>query len=317
MTPTDPNPVPPPAWKKWLIAARPWSFPASTMPIVFGTALAVVFGGARFSFFRFLWAIATMMVLHGAANMISDVHDFRRGLDKNVTPVSGAVVRGILTGREVFAGGAVLFALGGASGILIALTTGRALFLIGGIGVAIGVLYTVLKAHSLGDLAVFLNFGLLGSAGAWMVQARTFSWLPVVWAVPMAMLVIAILHANNWRDALSDGKLKVTTVAGRLGDSGSLIYYGLLVFGPFVIDAAFMTVPRLAPGRLRPMPGTFLLVLLALPAAARLWQRALRRTAPRRPMDFIILDGATASYNLVFGLLSTTAVLLEAVVRWP
>ncbi|MEN6310314.1 MAG: prenyltransferase [Acidobacteriota bacterium] len=317
MTQAELNAAALPAWKRWLIAARPWSFPASTMPVAFGTALAVVCGGARFSLLRFLWAITTMVVLHGAANMISDVHDFRRGLDKDVTPVSGAVVRGILTERQVFAGGAALFALGAASGALIALTAGPALFVIGGIGIAVGVLYASLKPRGLGDLAVFLNFGLLGAAGAWMVQTRTFSWLPVVWTIPMAMLVIAILHANNWRDASPDRELKVTTVAGLLGDRGSLIYYGFLLFGPFVLDAALMTIPRLTHGRLRPMPGTFLLVLLALPAAARLWGRALRRAAPRRPMDFVILDGATASYNLVFGLLSTAAVLLEAVVRWP
>jgi 1,4-dihydroxy-2-naphthoate octaprenyltransferase len=302
--------------KKWLIAARPWSLPASTMPVVFGTSLAVVIGGAPLSVPRFLWAIATMMVLHSAANMLSDVYDFRKGLDKDVTPVSGAIVRGLLTDRQVLRGSAVLFALGAASGFLIALTTGWALFILGGLGLAVGALYTLLKAHALGDLAVLLNFGLLGSAGAWMVQARTFSWLPLVWAVPMAMLVSAILHANNWRDALSDRERHVHTVAGLLGDKGSFIYYGALIFGGFLIDPALMVLPRLASGKLMPMPWTFFVVFLALPNALKLWGRAVRRRAPRRPLDFIILDGATASHNLVFGLLSTAAVWLEALRRW-
>jgi 1,4-dihydroxy-2-naphthoate octaprenyltransferase len=83
--------------RKWLVAVRPWSFPASTMPVAFGTALAVVMGEARFSPLRFLWAIATMVLLHAAANILSDVFDFRHGLDREVTPVSGAVVRGWLT----------------------------------------------------------------------------------------------------------------------------------------------------------------------------------------------------------------------------
>jgi hypothetical protein len=64
------------------------------------------------------------------------------------------------------------------------------------------------------------------------------------------------------------------------------------------------------------MPWTFLLVLLALPNALRLWGRAVHRAAPRAPLDFIILDGATASHNLVFGLLSTAAVILEGILRW-
>lgn len=301
--------------KKWLIAVRPWALPASTMPVVFGTSLAVVVGGARLSPLRFLWAIATMMVLHSAANMLSDVFDFRRGLDRDVTPVSGAIVRGLLTDRQVLAFSATLFVIGGASGFLLALTTGKALFIIGGVGIVVGAGYSFLKAHALGDFAVLLNFGLLGSAGAWLVQTRSFSWVPVLWALPMAMLVSAILHANNWRDTLSDRERRVNTVGGLLGDRGSLIYYGALIFGGFVIDPALILIPRLMPGRLIPMPWTFLVIFLALPNALKLWGRAVRRRSPRRPLDFIILDGATANHNLVFGLLSTAAVWLEALRR--
>jgi 1,4-dihydroxy-2-naphthoate octaprenyltransferase len=302
--------------KKWFIAARPWALPASTMPVVFGTALAVVVGGARFSPLRFLWALVTMMVLHSAANMLSDVFDFRQGLDRDVTPVSGAIVRGWLTDKQVMRGSVALFILGAASGLLIAGATGPSLFIVGGIGVAVGAVYTLLKAHALGDLAVFLNFGLLGAAGAWIVQTNAFSWLPVLWTVPMALLVIGILHANNWRDIRSDGERHVATVAGALGDRGSFVYYGGLIFAPFAIDLALIAVPRLVKGALRPMPLTFLVVLLALPSALLLWGRAVRRAAPRRPMDFVILDGATANHNLVFGLLSTAAVVLEGLLRW-
>ena len=302
--------------KKWIVAARPWSFPASTMPVIFGTALAVFIGGARFSPLLFLWAISTMVIYHAAANMLSDVYDFRHGLDRDATPVSGAIVRGWLTDKQVFRGAALLFGLATISGLLIAWVAGRSLLIVGAVGLAVGVFYTLLKAHALGDLAVFLDFGLLGAAGAWIVQTGSFSWLPVFWTVPMAMLVSAILHANNWRDASSDGERHVKTVAGLLGDKGALAYYGCLLFGPFVIDLAFIAVPRIARGPLRPMPLTFLLVLLALPHALKLWGRAIRRASPRRPMDFIILDGATASHNLVFGLLSTAAVILEGFLKW-
>jgi len=312
---SEPIAAPPSTLRKWLVAARPWSWPASTMPIVFGTALAVVAGGARFSPLLFLWALVTMVVLHSAANMLSDVFDFRRGLDRDVTPVSGAVVRGWLTDREAARAAAVLFAAGAVSGLAIAAVTGRALFAVGAIGLAVGIFYTLLKARALGDLAVFLDFGLLGAAGAWIVQTGRFSWLPVVWTVPMAMLVIAILHANNWRDIGSDGERRVRTVAGLIGDRGSLAYYGLLVFGPIALDLLFIGLPRVAGGPLRPMPWTFLLVLLSLPNALRLWGRAARRAAPRRPLDFVILDGATARHNLVFGLLSAAAVVLEGLLR--
>jgi 1,4-dihydroxy-2-naphthoate octaprenyltransferase len=130
----------------------------------------------------------------------------------------------------------------------------------------------------------------------------------------MGLLVSAILHANNWRDTLSDKERRVNTVAGLLGDKGSLVYYGFLLFFGFVFDPALIIIPRLA-GQHQPMPWTFLAVFLALPSALKLLGRALRCRAPRRPMDFIILDGATANHNLVFGLLSTAAVWLEALRR--
>jgi 1,4-dihydroxy-2-naphthoate octaprenyltransferase len=303
-----------PLLKKWIIAFRPWALPASTMPVVFGTSLAAVIGKAHFALIPFLLALVGMIFLHSAANMLSDVFDFRRGLDRDVTPVSGAIVRGWLSARQVAAGSAVLFMIGAAIGLYLISATGRTLLIIGALGLAIGVFYTALKYHALGDLAVFLDFGLLGSLGAWVVQTRQFSWIPVIWTVPMAMLVVAILHANNWRDSISDRERRVTTVAALLGDRGSLFYYGLLLFGSMAFIAGLIFLPRFVGARTAAMPPTFLVIVLALPRALSLWARARRRHAPRQPMDFIILDGATANYNLLFGLLCTAAVWLEFIV---
>lgn len=304
-----------PLLRKWLIAGRPWALPASTMPVIFGTSLAVVIGEARFLAGRFLLALLGMVVLHTAANMLSDVFDFKRGLDRDVTPVSGALVRGWLTPRQVSLGSAALFAVGCAIGLFLVYLTGPVLLVIGAVGVMIGIFYSGLKLYALGDLAVFLNFGIFGSLGAWVVQTRSFSWIPVVWTVPMALLVSAILHANNWRDRITDKERKVTTMASLLGDRGSLFYYGLLISVPFVIDLGLILRPRLAAGEGQAMPVTFLLVFLALPKAMALWGRARRRLAPRRPLDFIILDGATAQYNLVFGILSTAALWLDFILK--
>jgi 1,4-dihydroxy-2-naphthoate octaprenyltransferase len=299
------------ALRKWTIAARPWALPASTMPVIFGTSLAVVIGKASFAFVPFLLALIGMVVLHSAANMLSDVFDFRRGLDRDVTPVSGAIVRGWLSARQVAAGAALLFVIGAAIGLYLVAVAGRTLLIIGALGLAVGLFYSGLKYHALGDLAVFLDFGLLGALGAWLVQTRSFSWLPVVWTIPMAMLVVAILHANNWRDSISDRERRVTTAAALLGDRGALVYYGFLIFGSMAIILALVFLPRLVSAPASAMPLTFLAVLLALPRALILWGRARRRHNPCQPMDFIILDGATASYNLLFGLLCTGAIWLN------
>lgn len=301
--------------KKWLIAMRPWSLPASTMPVVFGTSLAVVIGQSSLDVFRFILALFAMVILHSAANVLSDVFDYRRGLDTMVTPVSGAIVRGWITTKQATVFSAGLWIIGAALGLFLVLMTGTVLLIIGMIGVAIGVFYAGLKYHALGDLAVFLNFGILGSLGAWVVQTKTFSWIPVVWTVPMAMLVSAILHANNWRDVASDSKKKVTTMASLFGDRGSLSYYAFLIFGPFVIVVGLILFPRIISGQLAAMPWTFFLCILAIPNALKLWGRGVRRHEPRRPMDFLILDGATSQYNLVFGLLCTAAVWLQFLLK--
>jgi 1,4-dihydroxy-2-naphthoate octaprenyltransferase len=306
-----------PTLRKWLVACRPWALPASAMPVVFGTSLAVVLGGARPAPGRFALALLAMMILHTAANMASDVSDFRRGLDRDVTPVSGALVRGWLTARQVRRAAFLLFAVGSVLGLVLVRLSSPKLLYVGAAGVAVGAAYSFLKSRALGDAAVGLNFGLLGALGAWTVQTRFLSWRPVLWAVPLAMLVMAILHANNWRDIPSDGVRKVTTVASRLGDRGSLIYYGVLVFGPFAVVAGFIFLPRLFVGPLPPLPLAFLVVGFAFPNALALWGRSARRHRPRHPLDFMILDGATARHNLIFGLLATAAVWLQALLRWP
>lgn len=309
------EPHPPSSSSRWIVAARPWALPASTMPVVFGTSLAVIIGGFRADVLRFVLALLAMVVLHSAANMLSDIFDAQRGLDRDVTPVSGAIVRGWLSPAAVRRGAAFLFLIGCGIGLGLAAITGLPLLIVGAVGVAVGAGYTILKYHALGDLAVFLNFGLLGALGAWIVQSRAFSWLPVVWTVPMAMLVIAILHANNWRDIVTDSERRVRTFASVLGDAGSQIYYGFLLFGSLGLVLAFILVPRLLGGPLPALPWTFAIVLLALPRALVLWGRARRRRAPRQPMDFIILDGATAQYNLLFGALCTFALWLWYFIR--
>ena len=306
--------------KKWIIASRPFALPASTMPVVFGTLLAVVIGGARLNIGLFVLSLLAMVILHSASNVLSDIKDFEKGLDIEPTPVSGAVVRRLITPKEAMKGAVILFVIGGAMGLVIAWLTVPGLLIIGGVGLLIGIGYAyggplALKYHGFGDFAVFMNFGILGSLGAWMVQAGTFSWIPVFWAIPMALLVIAILHANNWRDIPSDKKGGIFTMASIFGDKGSLLYYAVLIFIPFVIIIAYIAIPIVANIFLPPMPITFLLTLLAVPMGLKLFKKARARKQPAQPLDFIALDGATAQYNLLFGLLCIGSLLLHLVVK--
>lgn len=306
--------------RKWWISVRPFAFPASTMPVIFGTVLAVVYGGVEFKPLLFVLAFIGMVILHSGANILSDIFDFQKGLDTVPSPVSGGVVRGYITIREAWIASVSMLVVGTAIGLYLAYVTGPWLLAIGFVGLFIGTFYTShhvvnMKYHGLGDMAVFLNFGILGSLGAYYVQSSTLSWIPVIWAIPMSMLVIAILHANNWRDIQSDKTGKIFTIAALIGDKSSLRYYGLLIYGPFILVLLLIMIPYLLIPGMVMMPFTFLITLAALPLAFRLWRKALNRKQPVRPLDFIALDGATAQLNLLFGSLCTVALILHAVLQ--
>ncbi len=307
--------------KKWWISIRPFALPASTMPVIFGTVLAFVYGDSGFSFGLFLLAFVAMIILHSGANILNDIYDFKKGLDKFPTPVSGGVVRGIISIKEAKYAATLLLSIGTIIGLLLVWMVGPWLLAIGIPGLLIGIFYTkgdkfALKYRALGDLAVFLNFGVLGALGAWYVQTGSLSWIPVLWAVPLATLVIAILHANNWRDITGDRAGHIYTIASLLGDKASLRYYGFLIFGPFVMVLGLILVPYFLFPNFQAMPFSFAIVLLSLPLALRLWQKALNRKQPKNPIDFVALDGATAQFNLAFGLLCTIALVLESVIRY-
>lgn len=318
MNAPDPQPVAPqpvsPA-KRWLIAARPFSFPASVMPVLFGTALAATVGGAAFQPVAFALALLAMVCLHAGANILGDVSDFRRGLDKVPTPVSGAIVRGLMTPETARAGAVTLIVAGSLMGLALVVRTGPALLWIGIAGVAIGVFYTLppfaLKYRALGDLAVFLGFGILGTLGGWTAQAGHLSLLPVIWGIPLSLLVVGIVHANNWRDIRTDTAKGCVTVASMLGDERSALYHQVLIFLPFVLIGLFVTAPRLLHRGVAMSP-SFAITVLALPFAWRLRERGRQRKTAARALAFLTLDGATAKLTLLFGALCTSALLLDA-----
>jgi len=307
--------------KKWLIAGRPWSLPASVIPVIFGASLAATVGWVKLQAGLLVLSLLAMVFLHMAANMLSDVVDWQRGLDREITAASGAIARGLLTLGQVFRGSMVFFIVGSALGLVLVYLRGKLVLYTGLIGISLGLAYPWLKERALGDLAVFLDFGLLGSFGSWAVQTGQFSWLPVIWAVPQGMLIAAILHANNWRDILTDREKEISTVANNLGGRGSRRYYGLLLFGSMVLLAAFILVPRLFGLDFPSLPLSVLIVILCWPQAWRLWKIAGSSTGPSLRQaaglaDCLNLDGATARYSLTFGLLTAGGLWLDYLIEF-
>jgi 1,4-dihydroxy-2-naphthoate octaprenyltransferase len=308
-------------FKTWFTAIRPFALPVSTMPVVYGTVMAVTVGNASLNIPLFITAFFAMVILHSGANILSDVNDFRKGLDKVPTPASGAIVRGYISPKKGLAVSIALLATGTLLGAILVYYSGIVILVIGVIGLILGVFYTVgpfaLKYHALGDLAVFLDFGILGAMGSWTVQTGKVSWVPALWAVPMSLHVVAILHANNWRDIGRDVQKEIKTMASIFGDRGSMVYYGFLIFGPFGIIVLLVLMTGLF-GLFGPvMPFTFLIIFFAFPGAFKLIRRGKSRLKDRDSLDFIALDAGTSKLTLYFGLLCTAALILHAVIaRW-
>ncbi len=303
--------------KKWWVAIRPFALPASVMPVFFGSVLAITIGGATPDWLLFIAAMVAMAILHTGSNLLNDVYDFEKGIDQHVNPVSGAVVRGWITAREARFAGILCLFCGSVLGLLIATQVGYIIIFIGIVGVTIGVVYTwgplPLKFNALGDLAVFLNFGILGSLGAWTVQTGLPSWTPVIWAIPMSLLVVGILHANNWRDISTDDASGIRTIASVLGDRLSEGYYSFLIIGPFVVISTLILITRLT-GFMQQMPYTFLITFLAIPTAFKLTKKGKHRFISDQPMNFMALDGATAQLNLLFGALCVIALGIDKLI---
>jgi 1,4-dihydroxy-2-naphthoate octaprenyltransferase len=301
--------------KTWLIAVRPFAFPAPVVPVLYGTVLAVVLGGAGFHLPLFVLTLCAMLSLAAGTNILSDIHDYLQGLDRKPTPVSGAVVRGLLTRGRALRGSVICIIIGCILGAFIIIRTGWQLLAIAAAGIAMGVFYTQpplsLKYRGLGDLAVFLAYGVLATCGAWTVQTGQLTAVPLVWSLPISLLVVAIVHANNWRDLKTDRERGVRTFAGILGERGSKTYYVSLIAGAFGVTALLVLVTGVLRLWKPRAPLTVFMALLLFPMAVRLIRGVSIEARAADPHALLLLDARTARLHLLFGVTLTASLLLD------
>ncbi len=293
--------------KTWLIAVRPFAYTASVLAVLLGASISY-YAGHPLRWVDLAVTLFGVVFFHTAANLLNDCYDYRRGLDTEMHPMSGAIVRGLLTVRQVFTAAMIFLVLGIACGGYLCFVAGRVVLILGVIGTLIALTYTTatfcLKFAGLGDAGIFLAFGVLPVFGTFWVQARSFSLTPLLWSVPLALFTVAILHANNWRDIESDPGKGCRTPAALLGDMGSSIYYRLLVLGPFALLLLLFAV-GLHPAAALACPVSVLAGLIAVPLSLRLVRISGLRHSETDSGPFLSLDGETAKVHMVFGLLVT------------
>jgi 1,4-dihydroxy-2-naphthoate octaprenyltransferase len=282
------------------------------MPAFFGAA-AAWYGGYDITFLHMLLTIVGAGAIHAAGNLVNDIYDYKKGIDREIIPVSGAIVRGMITERAAGVGVIFFSLVGGLIGLYFIITVGTAVLWIGLIGILLAIFYTApplqLKYHALGDVVIFFAFAVGICLGSWYVQTGRVAWAPILWAVPQSMLVVGILHANNWRDIERDSSLRARTVAQLLGHARSYYYYVLLTLGALVLTGALTVMSQFWSVTPR-LPWSTFIVLLALPETVRLMRVARDKPMTGDPPPFIILDAMTARLNTRFGMLFTVALLL-------
>ena len=283
-----------PSLAVWLLAARPRTLTAAVAPVVVGSALAHRLGGFRAG--PALAALASSILIQIGTNLANDYSDFKRGADTADRVGPRRVTQsGLVAPATVKRAALICFGLAAVIGAWLAAVSGWPILLVGLASIASGWLYTggpwPLGYHGLGDLFVFLFFGLVATAGTVYVQLLRLP--PEAWlaAVPVGCFATAILVVNNLRDRVTDAAAGKRTLAVKLGATATRAEYLLLAI------IAFATIPFL-PGR----P----LALLALPL---LWP-PLRRVFQQDGAALNPALGETARLQLAAAALMAAGLLL-------
>lgn len=225
------------AFQKWVLAIRPKTLPAAAAPVVVGTAVAIHDG--VFSLLPAAAALCVALLLQIAANLSNDLFDFQKGVDNTTRLGPTRVVQaGILSQREVMIGTIFTVILAALLGLYLATTTSWVLLLVGLLAIISTLAYTggpfPLGYNGLGDLFVFIFFGLVAVNGTYFVQAKTLTPLIILLSLPIGLLVTNILVVNNLRDINTDRVGGKRTLAVRLGEINTQRQYDLLLITAYI-----------------------------------------------------------------------------------
>jgi 1,4-dihydroxy-2-naphthoate octaprenyltransferase len=292
-------------FKIWLMASRPRTLPAAAAPVLVGTAYAYTLG--TFKVLTFIATLLGALFIQIGTNLSNDYSDARRGADTEdrLGPVR-VTAGGLVPPKQVLIATYVAFGLAVLVGVYLIVTAGWQILLIGVLSILAGVLYTggprPYGYEGLGEVFVFLFFGLVAVTGTFFAQREEFIWEAFVLAVPVGLLATAILMVNNTRDLETDRRAGKRTLAVRLGRDRARLGYALLIY------LAFATAPLAWVFGGEHLTPWLLLPWLALPLAAPIVR------VVRNRVDGPSLNGAlarTGMLQLVFCVLLSIGLLLS------
>ncbi len=249
----------------WLMAARLRTLPTGAAPVLVGTALAATAGS--FDGLRFVAALVGALFIQVGANLSNDYSDARRGADTEdrLGPVR-VTAGGLVPPRQVLVATYVAFGVAVLAGAYLIAVAGVEILLVGVASILAGVLYTggprPYGYEGLGEVFVFLFFGVAAVAGSYFAQTERWDWEAFALSVPVGLLAASLLVVNNVRDADTDRRAGKRTLAVRLGRERARVLYAAM------LGLAFATV--LVPWLSGSLEAWILLSWLTLPVAAGL-----------------------------------------------
>jgi 1,4-dihydroxy-2-naphthoate polyprenyltransferase len=217
---------------QWLAGARPRTLPAALAPVLVGTGAAAALDGFRPG--PALLALVVALALQVAVNYANDYSDGTRGTDADRVGPMRLVGSGAASPRQVLLAAALAFAVAAVAGVVLAALSSWWLIAVGAACIAAAWTYTggplPYGYRALGEVFVFVFFGLVAVVGTTFVQTRTLAGLAFAAAVPIGLLSVALLVVNNLRDIAGDTAVGKRTLAVLVGDRGTRLgYTGLLV----------------------------------------------------------------------------------------
>jgi len=286
----------------WMMAARLRTLPAAIAPVLVGTALAYTLEDV-FRPGAFVAAMLGSILIQIGTNLSNDYSDARRGADAEdrLGPVR-VTAGGLVPPTQVLKATYITFGLAALCGVYLVSVAGIELLFVGIASIAAGVLYTggprPYGYEGLGEIFVFLFFGIVAVTGSTFAQTESWPWEAFVLAVPVGLLAAAILVVNNVRDLDGDKRAGKRTLAVRLGRERGRTLYALMVY------VAYLVAPL--PWLLGSLSAWLLLVWLTLPPAVVL-VRTVRRHADGPTLNEAL--ARTGLLQLAFCLLLSAGIL--------
>lgn len=291
-------------FKDWFAATRYWSFSVSSLPAVATIALMCYYNGfGQINWLNAVLAVVGVVIFHAAGNLLSDVGDYKSGADCEEAFAVPNLVKHIFEPKEYLRLSYALFAIGIAIGLFLTWRCGWQLLVVGGLGFVFTVLYTQSKNVFLSDLNIFVIFGMLIMLGTSLVSTGAIDFRSLLLTIPLGLITLSVLHANNTVDIQSDGNAGLHTLAMAMGQTAAAKTYIVYQVLPFVWVAVCAVLGYL--------PWTALLCLVAfIPAMGNIKKAARYKEEGRDAL--IGLDLMSAKLQLIFSLTLAVGLFVAA-----